>query len=124
MSGQQLYFLAFPISQRIMATTITTPIIPTHMPALKIPAMASQLLNVIAINKKTGRRFANLNLVIVDFLVVITVCISIFSFFLFLFKLFVFKLLTLLLFVFKFSNFWFFFFQGMRFIFLFFFRKN
>jgi hypothetical protein len=67
MSEQQLYFLAFPTSQRIIATTITTPMIPTHMPALKIPAIASQLLKVIAVNKITGRRFVNFNLVIVRF---------------------------------------------------------
>ena len=58
------YFLAFPISQRIIATTITTIMIPTHKPALKMPAMASQLLKVTIKNKEASSRFVFLNFII------------------------------------------------------------
>ena len=40
------YFLALPISQSTNAIMATTTITPTHIPALKIPAIASQLVRV------------------------------------------------------------------------------
>jgi hypothetical protein len=44
-------FLLFPIKYMIKAITATTMIIPVHIPALKISAIAWQLLN--AVNKKS-----------------------------------------------------------------------
>ena len=47
------YFLpALLISQKIIATITTTTTIPTQTPALKIPAIAWQLVKVIAIKIK------------------------------------------------------------------------
>jgi len=40
----------------------TTPIIPTHMPALKMPAIALQLVSVNAVISHKGIRLSNLNL--------------------------------------------------------------
>ena len=41
------YFFALLKSQSTRATIITTTITPTHMPALKIPPIASQLVRVM-----------------------------------------------------------------------------
>ena len=51
-----IYFLDLPINHNTKATTITIPITPVHIPALKIPPIASQLDNVIVkIAKKATR---------------------------------------------------------------------
>jgi hypothetical protein len=55
---KQRYFLAFPINQSTSAMIATTIITPTHIPALKIPAMASQLVRVtLSINKLPIKTF-------------------------------------------------------------------
>ena len=55
------FFPALLISQKIMITITTTPIIPNHIPALNIPAMAWQLLRATLIKMRNGRINFNLN---------------------------------------------------------------
>jgi hypothetical protein len=62
------YFLLLPISQRIRKTTSATPITPVQIPALKIPAMASQLLRPM-VNTKSDAAAANDNLFMMLFFV-------------------------------------------------------
>lgn len=49
------YFLALLIIQSTIAITITTTIMPTPIPALKIPPIASQLVSVTAQKRSAAK---------------------------------------------------------------------
>jgi hypothetical protein len=71
------FFPTLLISQKISATTTTTAITPTHTPALKIPSIAWQLLNEMAIINIKSSAVFKLNLsIIIDLSWFIFVCIS------------------------------------------------
>ena len=58
------YFLPLLINQNIIATITTTMTTPTHTPALKIPAIASQLLRVNATTNNATAALVKLDLFI------------------------------------------------------------
>ena len=65
-SARFYFFPALLINQKITTIITITPITPNQTPALKIPAIASQLLSVIAINN--NGRMAVLRLILFIYL--------------------------------------------------------
>lgn len=67
------YLENFLISQKIITSTITTITIPTHIPALKIAPIASQLLTEITRSSKIGRKWRFIlfiNFLVLDFFLI------------------------------------------------------